>query len=102
MSEKPLKKLSRRDMLKLSGTAAAGALLASCASPTPEPTEEAMPEEKEAMPEEEEAEPKEDEAMPEGEMGVSCEEPIKVGLIKTLFFKQMSIVVSAEREIQFF
>ena len=46
MSEKPLKKLTRRDMLKLSGTVAAGAVLASCSSPTPEPTEEAMPEDR--------------------------------------------------------
>ena len=45
MSEKPLRKLTRRDMLKLSGTVAAGAVLASCSSPTPEPTEEAKPEE---------------------------------------------------------
>jgi len=61
MSEKPLKKLTRRDMLKLSGTVAAGAVLASCSSPTPEPTEEAMPEEPAA---EEEVVAEEPEAMP--------------------------------------
>lgn len=55
MSEKPIKKLTRRDMLKLSGTAAAGALLASCASPTPEPTE--APEVEEEVMEEPEAKP---------------------------------------------
>jgi len=61
MSEKPLKKLTRRDMLKLSGTVAAGAVLASCSSPTPEPTEEAMPEEPAA---EEEVVAEEPEAVP--------------------------------------
>ena len=39
-----MKKLARRDMLKISGTIAAGAVLAGCSSPIPEPTEEAMPE----------------------------------------------------------
>lgn len=42
MTEKPLKKLSRRDALKLSGTVVAGAVLAGCATPTPEPTEAAV------------------------------------------------------------
>jgi multiple sugar transport system substrate-binding protein len=54
------KKITRRDMLKLSGTVAAGALLASCASPTPEPTEEPVVEE----PAEEEEVVEEPEAMP--------------------------------------
>jgi len=39
MTEKPLKKLSRRDILKLSGTVIGGALLAGCAPATEAPTE---------------------------------------------------------------
>ncbi len=42
MAEKPLKKISRRDLLKLSGTFVGGALLASCApAATPAPVEQA-------------------------------------------------------------
>ena len=45
MAEKPLKKLSRRDMLKLSGTLFGGALLAGCgpaatATQAPAPVEQ--------------------------------------------------------------
>jgi multiple sugar transport system substrate-binding protein len=41
MAEKPLKRLSRRDMLRLSGTFVGGALLAGCApSATPAPVEQ--------------------------------------------------------------
>ena len=43
MSEKPLRKITRRDMLKLTGSVGAGVLLASCA-PAATPTEEAAPE----------------------------------------------------------
>ena len=39
MTEKSSKKLSRRDVLKLSGTLFGGAILAGCATPTAEPTE---------------------------------------------------------------
>jgi multiple sugar transport system substrate-binding protein len=48
MAEKPLKRLSRRDMLRLSGTLVGGALLAGCAPATEAPVEQ--PTEKPAEP----------------------------------------------------
>jgi multiple sugar transport system substrate-binding protein len=50
MDEKPLKKLSRRDMLKLSGTFFGGALLAGCAPATEAPAPVVQPTEKPAEP----------------------------------------------------
>jgi multiple sugar transport system substrate-binding protein len=50
MDEKPLKKLSRRDMLKLSGPFLGGVLLAGCAPATEAPTPVVQPTEKPAEP----------------------------------------------------
>src|SRR5688572_26218359 len=50
MDEKPLKRLSRRDMLRLSGTLVGGALLAACAPATEAPAPVAEPTEKPVEP----------------------------------------------------